>query len=742
MVKGYILDVYPDYNKNTIVTWIASNGKTKRIEDIFEPSIYVYSNELKLIKLANTIKNLPQVKQIELTYRKIKLGSDEKSIVLKVKPKKLHFLSGFANRIDAWGKFHNYELFNVDIRLSTRYLERKGLFCNALVQYNNNKFTSNDKKWALDYTPPSFSSVKIQIKKNNKEKREYLADKIDLFSIDDYIIKEDNETDTIISAVKYIQNIDPDIIYTVSGDSQIFPFLYHRALELGIEDKVNFGREKNREKQDLYPQKEAKSYFSYGRILYRPAFYMLKGRIHIDTAHSFIHNESGLQGLIDVSRCANIPLQLLSRLGPGTAISQIQMNKAMEQGYLVAWKKNRPETWKTGWHLLEADRGGMIIESAVGIHEDVIELDYASLYPSIMYEYNISPETLLCECCKDSKIKVPQLGYHICTKKQGFIPGVLKPILYRRFCFKARSKNNKYDTKFYSELQQAWKWILVVCFGYTGYRNARYGRIECHESITAFSRDILLKAIEITEESGYEVIHGIIDSLWIKQKKTGINWIKLSRMISKKTGIRIDIQGRYKWIVFLPSKQTNVGALTRYYGLLDNDELKFRGIELRQHGTPPFLKNLQLDMLKIFSNANNTQEFNKLIPETIDLMIRYCRKVIKDDVDLNDFVFTTRISKDLGSYKVDTLAKAALQELNDIDIHVEPGQSINFIVTNNQSKCYKKRVRVQEIINGNEKIDANFYINQIARCAESILIPFDYSHEKLKQIIYKNKLLN
>ena len=66
------------------------------------------------------------------------------------------------------------------------------------------------------------------------------------------------------------------------------------------------------------------------------------------------------------------------------------------------------------------------------------------------------------------------------------------------------------------EMQQAWKWILLVCFGYTGYRNARFGRIECYESITAFSRDILLIAKETVEQAGYKVLHGIIDSLWIK----------------------------------------------------------------------------------------------------------------------------------------------------------------------------------------------------------------------------------
>ena len=126
---------------------------------------------------------------------------------------------------------------------------------------------------------------------------------------------------------------------------------------------------------------------------------------------------------------------------------------------------------------------------------------------------------------------------------------------------------------------------------------------------------------------------------------------------------------------------------------------------------------------------------------TIDLMLEYCKKVVREDINLKEFVFTTRISKDLSSYKVDTLVKAALQELNDININVEPGQSIRFIVTNNQSKIYKERVCIQENINGNEKIDADFYIREIAKCVESILIPFNYTRENLEKIIDKNKFL-
>ena len=55
----------------------------------------------------------------------------------------------------------------------------------------------------------------------------------------------------------------------------------------------------------------------------------------------------------------------------------------------------------------------------------------------------------------------------------------------------------------YDQRAKVLKWVLVTCFGYTGYRNARFGRIECHESITAYGREILLQSAEMAEARGF-----------------------------------------------------------------------------------------------------------------------------------------------------------------------------------------------------------------------------------------------
>ena len=734
MLNGNIFDVYLDNKKNKIITWIINNNGAVRIEDNYEPSFYVYSNSMNLHKLATILHDLPQIKKINFTYRKTDLGSAAKKLVLEIFPKKICLIGKLSKMIDFWGKFHKYHLFNVDIRLPSRYLQDKGVFCNSNVRWDGKQFILDDSQWNIDYIMPFYRSVYLDIIQKKQSGIISFDNPIKSIVFDDFVIEEENEADTILSAIEHVQKIDPDIIYINKGDSSVIPFLYHRAKICGISNLVNLGREKT---QSLRPFKQEKTYFSYGQIIYRPAFYTLYGRAHIDTSNSFLYGESGFHGLLDISRCSNIPLQLLSRLGAGTAISQMQVNKATEEGYLIPWKKNMPETWKTARELLVSDRGGLILDPAVGLHEDVIELDFASLYPNVMVIHNISPETILCDCCKDSHNRVPHLDYHICIRQKGLIPEVLKSIISRRFCFKARSKNKNFDKDMYNEIQQAWKWVLLVCFGYTGYRNARFGRIECYESITAFSRDILLIAKETVEQAGYKVLHGIIDSLWIKASNESMKPLHLSRMIGERTGIGIDVEGQYKWIVFLPSKVTEVGALNRYYGVFNNGELKVRGIELRQSNSPYYLKNMQRDMLKILSKANNTKEFIDMIPFAIDVLLEYGKQIIELNVDNKTLIFTTRISKDITQYRVNNLVKSALIQLRNAGIQTRPGQSIRYIVRNEKSRDHNERVRIAEKIDENEKVDVNYYLRQIAKCGESILIPFGYKLERLYNILQK-----
>jgi DNA polymerase I len=90
------------------------------------------------------------------------------------------------------------------------------------------------------------------------------------------------------------------------------------------------------------------------------------------------------------------------------------------------------------------------------------------------------------------------------------------------------------------------KWMLVTCFGYTGYCNAKFGQIQVHEKITENSKELLLQ-IELAESMGFEVL------TWdcILTADCWRAYILVQGGVEKETGILTQADS-YDWIVFLP----------------------------------------------------------------------------------------------------------------------------------------------------------------------------------------------
>src|SRR4030042_4812843 len=154
MLSGSIIDVYPDNHNNLMVTWLVDTGKAVRIEDVYKPSFFVYSKAEDLYNLASMLRDLPDIENLNFTREKIVIGSDKKKLVLEVLPKKISLISRLAGMIDSWGGFYRYQLFNVDLRLPSRYLQEKGVFFNARVKWDGKNFFLDDEQWAIDYTLP------------------------------------------------------------------------------------------------------------------------------------------------------------------------------------------------------------------------------------------------------------------------------------------------------------------------------------------------------------------------------------------------------------------------------------------------------------------------------------------------------------------------------------------------------------------------------------------------------------
>jgi DNA polymerase elongation subunit (family B) len=705
----HLLDVQYDQEDSTVTCWTKKNDRCLPVKETYYPVIYVSSGA----DLKSMIATLPDVVATGFANKKTLLGNAEERLI-SVRVKSTETIYEMAGMLEARGCM----LYNIDLDPARQYMAEKNLFPMADLDC--------DDRYSMDYTIPHLKIMELSVKPKRQHGIITMNDPIGSMTLGENRFLGD-ENEMLSEFTRLLEKEDPDIITTTGGDSFDLPYLYHRSACCGI--SLQLGRTADR------VPKSGRSYFSYGRILYKPGRHILSGRLHLDRT-SFMFREGGLSGLIDLSRITGIPMQELSRLSPGSAVTALQVNQALRDGVLVPWKRNLAENWKTALELLIADRGALVIEPRVGLHENAAELDFASLFPNIMVTKNISPETVMCRCCKDGERRVPFTGYHICEKHIGLIPRVIKPLIERRMAYKKRmtacpERAEEYETK-----ANLLKWLLVTSFGYMGYNKARFGRIECHESITAYGREILLQTIDLAEEMGLEVLHGIVDSLWLKGNDKDTD--ELCRRASERIGITLEHKGIFRWIVFLPNKSNGSGALNRYYGVMATGKLKVRGIEMRRTDTLVLISRLQEDMLAHLARAGNADGFYRAIPDALDVLREYSKEVFAGGCRLEDMVFTTRISREIGDYRQSNNSTAAIKQFQAEGVNLQPGQTVRYIITDHASKSYMKRVKIAELADENTQYDRVKYYEHLLRAAESILLPFGYTTSVLDGLIHRN----
>jgi DNA polymerase-2 len=269
--------------------------------------------------------------------------------------------------------------------------------------------------------------------------------------------------------------------------------------------------------------------------------------------------------------------------------------------------------------------------------------------------------------------------------------------------------------------------MLVTCFGYLGYKNARFGRIEAHEAVTAHGRDKLLTAKEICEAAGFQVLHGLTDCLWVK--KEGMDEGKLEglcREISRATGVKLALEGVYKWIVFLASRQDpRRPVATRYFGAFTDGKLKVRGLACRRRDTPPLVRRAQEALLEKMARADTAEELAALRPELEDLAESFRRRLREGLVRPRDLMITRVLSQPAADYKVDTAVALAARQLERSGIHLAPGEKVRYV--HREPKRGPKELRVQaapfvEIL---EDYDVELYLELLERAMEEVMPPYN-----------------
>jgi len=798
-----------------MVVWLIEPSQQKRrrlIDRSFRPCFYVQGPEGQLARLAEMLPARAAA-SCALTERQ-NIWDRRLLRVLQVSahhPTLVAPLTRFVRRFDS-----SLALYDSDLMLASMYCWEKNVFPLACVEIEASptgeihSITCRDDEWLTEYERPPVRTMRIRLEGisdvNPKHGRHGA---IEVAIENDWQALDDSDEPTAQVFERLLRVHDPDVLVTEWGDDVLLPGLLRQAQRLHLRLPLN---------RDALPveRTRSRSYMSYGRILFKESTTTLFGRLHIDTQNSFGADQCEMEGLWELVRVTKLPVQYACRTTPGTGISYMQMETAWRDGVLIPAQKAEPESLKHPDELLLADRGGLVFPPRLGFFENVAELDFVSEFPSIMAKFNISPETVNCPCCPQAP-RVPELGYRVCQRHRGITSRVVERLIAKRRKYKelgvrdsglgvrgagqAEGEMGRWadgqiendslpahcppahlpvpnpesltpNPSACKQRRDVLKWLLVCCFGYTGYKNARFGKIEAHEAINAFAREKLLVAKEAAEQRGFRVLHALVDSIYVqkagafplpivdcrlpidpienrqsqfgareavaefrvssfefrpaienRQSKIGnclrADYERLAQEIEQITGLPLALEAVYRYAVFLPSQQSaEIPVPNRFFCVSEEGELKVRGLECRRHDTPPFVTRMQREVLAILAEARDFSTYCDKLREAREVYERYQERLRDGSVAAEELVIRKRLTKAPGNYQKNSSTAIAARQLDRAGVKLRPGENIEYIITDAGSSLIDDRVRAWTLWEGWRGYDVEAYGKALAKAFE------------------------
>ena len=433
---------------------------------------------------------------------------------------------------------------------------------------------------------------------------------------------------------------------------------------------------------------------------------------------------------IELSKMIGYPLDELAKMGRGRQVEAFLTAEAFKRGELVPPKGGAEKTFE----------GAFVLPPEKGLHEDVIALDFSSMYPTIMISFNVSPDTFVDSNEEEDEVHIaPEVGHAFRKAPDGFFKRIMSDLIARRKAIKTEMK--KYDKKsdeyrLFDIQQQSIKILTNSFYGYTGWSAAKFYKRECAEATTAWGRYFIKRAVKMAEELEFKVIYGDTDSIFVKlpselelevDRKTEIlkKAREVSERISEELPLELELQDFYKAIFFTGKKK-------RYAALTDKGEIVVRGLEVRRGDWCELAKEVQTEVIQLI-----------LLEKDPEKAMRYVKSIIHylkgGEIPFDKLIIHKTLTRKISGYETKqahvTAAERALASTSRIAYEV--GSKIPYVIIKGPGKTSDRAfpADVIERSEGNELyadgkeylVDVDYYTrHQVIPVAHRVLQLFGH----------------
>jgi DNA polymerase I len=571
---------------------------------------------------------------------------------------------------------------------------------------------------------------------------------------------QDKEKEMILDAFKIIEEFP--FVVTYNGDEFDLPYLYNRAERLGIKKEENplyMMKDSATLKQgvhlDLYRTLSNRSFqiyafsqkytdFSLNSVskallnkekidyglefdqlsLYQTANYCYNDALLTYELTSF-NKDLLMDLLVIISRIGRMPIDDIARMGVSQWIRSLLYYEHRQRNALIPKREElekRSEGVTSDAVIKDKKyRGGLVIDPKEGIHFDVVVMDFASLYPSIIKVRNISYETVRCSHEECKKNTIPQTNHWACTKRNGItaiIIGSLRDLRVNYYKSLSKKETLTEDQRQqYTVVSQALKVILNASYGVMGAEIFPLYFLPAAEATTAIGRFTILETIKKCEAIGIEVLYGDTDSLFIK-KPTDQQIHTVIEQAKKDHGVDLEIDKVYRYCV-LSNRKKN------YLGVTKSGTVDVKGLTGKKSHTPPFIRNLFYELLDVLSKVQTVADFENAKKEITDKIATCAKKVESKEIPLKDLTFNVMISKAPSEYVKTVPQHIRAARLLESIREVKKGDKISYVKIIN-----KPGVKPLEMAK-KEEIDSKKYMEFMESTLDQITSSMDLDFQTM-----------
>ncbi|MCC6041143.1 MAG: DNA-directed DNA polymerase I [Desulfurococcaceae archaeon] len=383
--------------------------------------------------------------------------------------------------------------------------------------------------------------------------------------------------------------------------------------------------------------------------------------------------------LVLLARVSKTSLEEVCRRQISSWIQNLFFWEHRKRGYLIPNKEDIASRVKSYTKaVIEGKKyaGALVIEPPRGVFFNVAVLDIASLYPSIIKNYNLSYETVDVEWCS-KKISVrDETGaeiHKVCVDKVGLtalITGILRD--FRVGIYKKRAKDKTLTPEqraWYDVVQRALKVFINASYGVFGDEKfALYSPVVA-ESVTALGRVTFKHIVCKASEMGVKPLYGDTDSIFV-WAYTKEHLDLLQQWTQQTLGLDVELDKEFTFTVF-------TGLKKNYLGRTTSGEIEIKGLMAKKRNTPEFIKDLFSTITEKLSKIETPNDFSEFI-EWLEKTLKYYYTGLKrKEITLDQLSIKTTLSKDPLEYvkSVPFHVKAALQ-LRSHNIDVREGDVV------------------------------------------------------------------